>query len=497
MEKENQQTVSLNFKRKRPVPFKPSMKSIVAFFVTTLAISIISNGCKKAVQVPDAPNKLPTAAVFADSADATAAILGSYIQMMSYSSIPAFVNGELTLCNALASDELYPSTNPSADFQQFYINAVSASSNGKNPLFWSKAYGYIYQANAAIEGLTASTTLSATVRNQLLGEELVLRAMCYFTLVNLYGPIPQVVLTDYRQTSTLPRASTDSIYTQIISDLTTAETLLTSQYPSAGRVRANEYVAAALLSKVYLYDGQWANAENEASKVINSGNYSLPSNLNNVFLAGSNEAVWQLIPLQSGFETADGVTFIPNYGLGNFNTTVPAYALTKYLLNAFEPGDERRAQWVDSSIVNSVTYYFPYKYKLSYDGNSNPLEYYMMIRLADLYLIRAEAEAEQGGGTAVDDLNQIRSRAGLPAYAGGTDKASLLAAIYHERQVEFFCEMGNRWFDLKRTGLANAVMDTVTPTKGGSWSSDWQVLPVPSTEITSNPALIQNPGYQN
>jgi len=120
------------------------------------------------------------------------------------------------------------------------------------------------------------------------------------------------------------------------------------------------------------------------------------------------------------------------------------------------------------------------------------------MRLAEQYLIRAETEANgAGGGTnsAVQDLNIIRNRAGLANYSGATDKASLVTAILHERQVELFTELGHRWLDLKRTATVNAVMSVVTPQKGGTWDANWQLYPIPRTEIQVNPNLKQNPGY--
>jgi len=106
-------------------------------------------------------------------------------------------------------------------------------------------------------------------------------------------------------------------------------------------------------------------------------------------------------------------------------------------------------------------------------------------------LIRAEAEAWQNQLTAAaTDLNTVRGRAGLmPTTA--TDQAGLLAAIAHERQVEFFTEWGQRWFDLKRTGAINATLGSLKPT----WTADASLLPIPLNEIEADPNLTQNPGY--
>ena len=117
----------------------------------------------------------------------------------------------------------------------------------------------------------------------------------------------------------------------------------------------------------------------------------------------------------------------------------------------------------------------------------------MILRLGEQYLIRAEARAQQGNVSgAWQDLNTIRMRADL----GPSAQPDILAAIGHERQIELFTEMGQRWLDLKRTGQVNAVMEVATPLKGGSWNSYQQLYPVAQGDIQDDPQLTQNVGYQ-
>jgi hypothetical protein len=119
----------------------------------------------------------------------------------------------------------------------------------------------------------------------------------------------------------------------------------------------------------------------------------------------------------------------------------------------------------------------------------------MMLRLAEQYLIRAEARGQQNNiSGAQADLNVIRNRAGLPNTTAAT-QSDLLSAILHERQVELFTELGQRLLDLKRTNNVDNVMRVVTPLKGGTWNSNWQLYPVPVSDIQKNPALVQNSGY--
>jgi hypothetical protein len=119
----------------------------------------------------------------------------------------------------------------------------------------------------------------------------------------------------------------------------------------------------------------------------------------------------------------------------------------------------------------------------------------MVLRLGEIYLIRAEARAEQNNVSGAQaDLNAVRTRAGL-GYTTATDQASLLNAIAHERQVELFTEGGNRFFDLKRTGKIDSVMTAYAPLKEGTWSDYMQIFALPLNDIQQDANLTQNPGY--
>src|SRR5580658_3198929 len=211
---------------------------------------------------------------------------------------------------------------------------------------------------------------------------------------------------------------------------------------------------------------------------------------------GNVEALWHLHTVNAGQNTPDALEFVlpPSVPDG---VNYPVY-LDTLLLNAFEPGDQRRANWVDSVMANGMTYYYPYKYKALVSQPVNgvfppPTEYATVLRLGEQYLIRAESEANgtaAGIDSAIVDLNVIRGRAGLPPYSGGTDAASVLTAILHERRVELFSEWGHRWFDLKRTGNASSVMGVpgnACKNKGGTWNSYDSLYPIPQSEINMDP----------
>ena len=250
------------------------------------------------------------------------------------------------------------------------------------------------------------------------------------------------------------------------------------------RTRANKWIATALLARVYLYTSDWADAKTQAAAVIgNTALFGILTDPTKVFTPSNNEAIWQF------YNDNNGYTAIANAMLPNAVAKIPTYVLAPQQVSAFETGDLRKTDWTASLVYNGTTYYYPYKYKNLVTGAN--AEYYTVLRLAEQYLIRAEAEAETGDSTdAINDLNIIRTRAALPNYAAA-NQGPLLAAIQHERQVELFCEWGNRWLDLKRTGTVNAVIGAEKAT----WKSTAALFPVPAAEISNNANLIQNPGY--
>jgi hypothetical protein len=476
------------------------MKTKYIILISVLIIGVTS--CKKFVQISPPTTELVTANVFSDNASATAAQIAIYSKMVGSES------ANMALLTGLLGDEL---TNYSSnvEYVQFYTNAMTASA-GNGP--WINAYNYIYQANAVISAIQGNPALSPAVVQQLLGEATFVRAFWYFYLTNLYGAVPLALTTNYNTNASLKRTAGTEVYQQIVTDLKAAQGLLNPNYVDASdttvittdRGRPTKWAAAALLARVYLYTGDYADAAIEADSVIgNTGLYSLCTNLNNVFLVNSTEAIWQLdIPLPTTINTGDAKIFILLSAPG---TSSNCCSLSSQLLNSFEPGDYRRANWVDSFVTTStpaVTYYYPYKYKVY--SSATVTEDVMVLRLAEQYLIRAEAEvngAGNGVAAAISDLNIIRNRAGLPNYGGATDQASVLTAILHERQVELFTEWGHRWLDIIRTGAADTIMGppgNVTQFKSNStktWAASDTLYPIPQKDLTADPNLTQNLGY--
>ncbi len=452
--------------------------------LVTLQVMVFVS-CKKFVTINPPKNQIVSETVYSNDATATSVIRGIYSQMVSSN---GFASGNLsgvTFLAGFSSDELTCySTN--SDIMAFFTNSLVAT-NSNN--LWDEPYVYINNANAVIEGLNNSTGVTVSTKNELLGEAKFIRAFCNFYLVNLYGDVPLITSTDYLVNAVASRTSKIRVYQQIINDLSDAQNLLATDFSFSNgeRDQPNKWAATALLARTYLYTGDWINADAQATALINNtAQYSLVNTLNDVFLKNSSEAIWQLQPTSATTNTNEGFNFIL--------TGVPGYAaLSNQVVNAFEPGDNRKAYWVDSITVGPDTYYYPFKYKIK--SSSVLIEYSMVLRLSEQYLIRAEAKAQEGditGGQA--DLNAIRNRAGL-GNTDASDKPSLLRAILNERRVELFTEWGHRWLDLKRTGDIDSVMNIAAQIKGSTWNTNSQLYPIPQSEIINDVNLMQNPGY--
>lgn len=450
-----------------------------------IAMLFFTSSCKKFVQIGAPPTSVSTSTAFKNDATALSAILGLYggSFMAASGSIENSFMGAITVLGGASADDIYYSAGTYLDV--FKDNALT-SDNGYVSNLWTFGYTELYNINSAIEGLNSSTGVSATTKSQLLGESYFLRAFTNFYLTNYFGAIPINTTTNVSLNASLGRTPRNVVYDSVIADLKQAVNLLTDDYPSALRARVNKDAAEAMMAKVYLYQKDYQDAETYATTVINNSTYRLVP-LDSTFLNSSSEVIWQIYTYY-GYSQF-GLTFIPA-GPG----TVPNYVLYPSLVNSFESADNRKAKWLVPDTIGNQVYYYPYKYKIRTSTGGN--EYCVVLRLAELYLIRAEARANlnkiTGTGSASEDLNMIRTRAGLSNTTAATQNA-MLSAIASERAHELFSEYANRWFDLIRTGAADSVL---APLKSG-WASTDTLYPVPAAQIQINPALApQNPGYE-
>lgn len=477
------------------------------FFQLRYAFSFICSGillltvsCTKLVEVDPPKTGNNGENVYTDNSTAAAVLTGMYINMASSTLGGPLTANAFSAYAGLSADELNLYGNITLDFDAYYRNALV---NTSTPSMWDNLYAVIYKVNGAIEGLSTAEALTPAIKQQLLGEARFMRAYNYLYLVSLYGDVALVASTDYKVNTHISRSPKADVYQFIIQDLLEAQSLLKDDYFGADaittvseRARPNKWAATALLARAYLYAGQYANAETEASAVINNtALYGLES-LDKVFKKESRETIWNIQPVNPAGYSQDASFFvIPASGPDEGR---PVY-LSPYLVESFEEEDQRKLFWTgiyhDLNSTPSKDYYYAYKYQNN-ELSSDLTEYQVILRLAEQYLIRSEARIQTGNfAGAAKDLDAIRERAGLPAYAGSLTKDPLMGAMMHERQVELFTEMGHRWIDLKRTGLADIIMPAVTTAKGGSWNANWQYYPIPLREIELNNNLKQNNGY--
>lgn len=479
---------------------KKLLNRISIILAITTMFSIVS--CKKSLEVAPPVNSLSTATTF--NAKSTIDGVMSDVYILFYKSQNTrFILG--TLSNL--ADDGYNPTAPSD-----YINAAT---NNVTPISyqlpdWDNAYAVLYEINTLLEGIPGATApgFTAADKKVYIAALKTMRAAYYFQLVRSYGEVPLILGTDVKMNAVKGRDAVATVYAAIEKDLQDAVADLPAALGAKYYI-SNKYIPQAILAEVYLTQKKWAQAEAAASDIINGNAYQLDASVNDVFLQASTESIMAAPPVYSDFNTdisfKVGTTsfnlFFPE-GFQQRNLETRGFALSPNLLNSFEPGDQRLANWV--ILLNSGNYANPgnrmfcYKYKYNnvfYTGTIPPgqEEEDKIIRLAEIYLLRAEARAQQGTNLngAKTDLNMVRNRAGLGNTTAATQTA-IVDAVLNERRHELFFE-GYRWFDLVRTGKANATLSAI------SYKTNWKpymvLFPLSPAILTANPKLVQTPGY--
>ncbi len=446
------------------------------------ALSITSVSCKKFLDADPPINVTAAADAFKDERIATSTALGMYNTMNGFNS--QFASGFLSILMSITADDYYLGA---ASYDAYKDNALLPST-GFLDRMWSQPYGVIGQANNVIAGVEASS-LSAAVKTQLIGEAKFVRAFCYFYLVNMFNKVPLVQDNDVFKNNLLPQSPKADVYAFITKDLVDAVANLGDTYVSAERVRPNKKAAQALLARVYLYTEKWDLAEATASLVIGDTRYKIPADLNTVFLKSSEEAIWQLLTVNTstaGVNTWEGFSMVPTNATAN-----PLYRVYQTTLDAFASTDKRKLDWTKEQVFNSVSYRYPAKYK--YRIATPVVEYNTVLRLAEQYLIRAEARANQNNAAklvqAVEDLNVLRGRADVTLLSTSLLKPDVLLAVENERRFELLGEWGHRWFDLVRT---NRAVQVLSVTKNNGFTASDMLIPIHVDILKTNPKLKPN-----
>lgn len=454
---------------------------IVRYLILAVLMLQMSS-CEKSIE-PEFPDYLLSdEAIFENASTVNAAMANIYAGLRDNSPVSGSTDG-MNVILGLYADELdYYRADSPIDYA-FYNHAVLPD-NGAIASFWNNSYALIYSVNAIVEGLETSP-LSESEKEHFLGEAYFSRAYLHFYLTQLFGSIPYIKTTDHSINATVSRMPLETVYSDVEQDLITARSLLPEMDSSGERLRASPGVATAMLARFYIHTKQWDKAFSESDNLITSGMYTWQPQLQDVFLKESPSTIWQLKPEFAGAATKEGEVFIFDFGPPYL------YALTENFMQGFETGDLRKDIWVRGITDGTETWFHPYKYKQGmFAGNSS--EYSILFRLAEQYLIRAEAAMQLGNlQEAKEDIDIIRLRAGL---SPTTDSSleDLRSELMRQRKYELFTEQGNRWFDLKRMEVAS---QTLGPIKTG-WKSTDVLFPLPQKELLLNPNLNpQNPGY--
>jgi len=410
-------------------------------------------------------NSIPTETAITTEASAKAALNGVYSEVQDadlvfdgWLALPQFFSDE---ANATGT---FPTRLEFGNLNVFPANNTMAT-------VFSDLYEVINVANnviALVPGVSEDGFTDAE-KNNIVAEAKFLRAMCYLHLVTLWQDVPLVLVptVDVGDVLNVVISSKDEIYNQIKTDLNDAVTNLTAPNST---FRASQQSANALLARVALYQGNWAEAQSKAESVLGAG-FDLTT------VPYLSDQIYSL-----NFTTNDGNSLGFFYGtddLGGRYSIGPSTAL----IAAFEPGDARFAATIDSS---SFTLPYGLKYPSFEAANAgvatDPIYF---IRHAEMVLIAAEAAAEQGDfDTASTYFNQVRTRAGLAEIT--LDADNYVDTILKERFTEFAFEGPQRLIDLRRRGKAEEVLGPI------GYDACDAVWPLPQRDVDRNVNLQQN-----
>lgn len=345
-----------------------------------------------------------------------------------------------------------------------------------------------------------SLTADQAVKDDLVGQAYFIRGLAYFDLTRLFGGFPGIYGTDGVVIKLTPssglntedfatRSTLRQSYDQAESDLLAALGVLpeTRSSSTLTKAKATKAAARALLARYYLYNRDWPKAETFASEAI--GTSTLSTSFTSIFTTKNTaESIFEL-----QFSNVDGMGLRQWYfpaSLGGRGGS--ALHSQTYNEMTADPADVRGTF---TALNSSAGTYYTTKWSMVQNADN-----FQLLRMAEQFLIRAEARAEQDKlGLAADDLNAVRTRAGI-ANSDAVTKEELLDAILQERKLEFVGE-GQRWFDVIRSGKAMDIFSEVIRSKGSLpfyhlSSEGRQVLPIPSVEIRTNTNLIQNEAYR-
>lgn len=386
---------------------------------------------------------------------------------------------------------------------------------------WQPLYQGIFRANLVFQNVP-DIEMDEALKNRIIGEARFLRALYYWHLTTYFGEVPLVTEADPRDSSKgeVPKSPISEIYTLMIEDLQVAKSLLPlrSEYSEEDLGRATKGAAQTLLGKVYLYDENYAMAETELEAVINSGEYQLVDDFSAINVVDNNaESLFEVQYSTSPGEDNNRLEYNLPQGHGGYGNRIPKQDLVnefedhagpsaingkdpRLFYSIFRDGDPYDNVEPDFDASWTQTGYAMKKgqYPVTRGFWDSPWDE-CLIRLADVYLMGAEAANENGNRQkAIDWINEVRARVGMPTYPdsdspysvnANSNREEVFEAIVHERRVELAFE-SHRLNDLRRWGLAEQELGQY-----GYQSPKHRYFPIPQEEVDANSQLEQNPNY--
>jgi hypothetical protein len=444
------------------------MKNLIYILLIFFSITFI--GCNKFLDVQPKAS-ISGENIIIDETSANAALNGVYSALRTYYSV------DFQSIAYLSGDNIQW-TGSQSQVQEFINHQVNAE-NATITSTWKGIYVAINRANQVIKNVEelGNDVIAESVRNRIAGEAHFIRALAYFDLVRTWGGVPLITQPTLEATDNtgIPRSTSEETYAQVLADLELAEQLLPE---TTNRFQATRKTVWALKARYYLYNKNWQEVENYATRLINdNANYELLKPYHAFFadgITGTRESVFELFYNANELNPHRG-QWQPQQN-GGTRQWAPNNTFVN-LVNNSAIGGSRNALVAKD---NQNRWYG----NLYYRSPATDPTY--VIRIAELYLIRAEARAELGlleEGQA--DLNAVRNRAGIVNVATKS-VTDLLLAIENERRLEFGLE-AHRWFDLVRTNRAAVVLNVTDPNKF--------LMPLPAEQLLVDGALKQNPGY--
>jgi hypothetical protein len=448
-------------------------------FSTLAVLGLLSLGASSCSDflTPEPRNSVDRTQVFTDLEGARAALNGTYGNLLSANNtglrVPIFAD---LLADNLAHIGTFPS------FAQIKNRAILPD-NTEVQAMWTTLYSTINRANNVIAYTPAVTGTTDAVKAQIIGEAQFVRALAYFYLVNYWGDVPLVVTPTTTPDNSLfvSRNPKAAVYDQMVTDLTDAEAVLPA---TGGPARATRLAATALKARIALYRQQYAEASRLADLVL-AGNFTLnPSYRTAVASENPAESIFE-VQFDAQNQSSYAFFMLPtaNGGRNEMSPTGPGSTLP----TSYETGDQRRDATVSNGAFTLNGRAVPTGNQVKYTDPGTGTDNFKAIRLAEIILISAEAKARLNDVPgAITALNRIRTRAGLPVAVATLTQTQLLDQIERDRRSELALE-GHRWFDLIRTGRAQAVLSITDVNR--------LLLPIPFRETVNNPNITQNPGY--